>query len=153
MITYLVQFLLAFLYASLLEWGIHKYLFHGLGKNKKSVFSSHWHTHHKLCRKNKNFDSCYAKFPPHSSVIKEILNLLILNLVHFPLYFLSPFFYFSMTFFSVRYFYMHQRSHLDVEWGKKNMPWHYDHHMGKDQDANWGVTNPLWDIIFCTRKK
>ena len=48
---------------------------------------------------------------------------------------------------------MHQRGHLNVEWGKKNMPWHYDHHMGKDQDANWGVTNPFWDIIFGTRKK
>ena len=30
-------------------------------------------------------------------------------------------------------------------------PWHYDHHMGKNQDANWCVTFPLWDHILGTR--
>ena len=49
------------------------------------------------------------------------------------------------------YFYVHQRGHLDPEWAKKNIPWHYDHHMGKDQDANWGVTTDFWDIVINTR--
>jgi sterol desaturase/sphingolipid hydroxylase (fatty acid hydroxylase superfamily) len=53
----------------------------------------------------------------------------------------------------VRYFYMHQKSHRDVEWGKKHIPWHYDHHMGKNQDANWGVTTAIWDLIMGTREK
>jgi len=145
--------LLAFLYANLLEWTVHKYLFHGLGKNKKSFFSSHWRVHHQICRKNNNYDASYTKFPPHSAVLREILNLCLLNLIHLPLYHISPFFYLCLALFTVRYFYMHQRSHTDVEWGKENLPWHYDHHMGKDQDANWGVTSPLWDHIFGTRKK
>jgi len=48
---------------------------------------------------------------------------------------------------------MHRKSHLDVEWGKKWMPWHWDHHMGRDQNANWGVTLPLWDYALGTRVK
>ena len=107
MLFYSALFLLAFVYASLLEWVIHKYLFHGAGKNKKSSFAGHWHIHHKLCRKNDNADEIY----------------------------------------------IHRRCHVDVEWGKRNFPWHYDHHMGKNQDANWGVTNPLWDHILKTRIK
>ena len=152
MLMYPFLVLLAFVYANFLEWSIHKYLFHGLGKNKKSFFASHWSGHHQVCRKNENFDESYTKFPPDPSVLKELFSLFILNLIHFPLYFISPFFYLCLSLFSVRYFYMHQRGHLDVEWGKKNMPWHYDHHMGKDQDSNWGVTNPLWDNILGTRK-
>ena len=130
---------------------VHKYIFHGIGKNKKSTFSSHWHIHHKLCKKNNFKDKCYIETPLHFSVKKELTSLLLLVIVHLPLLFISWFFYVSLIFFSARYFYLHRKSHIDIEWGKKNLPWHYDHHMGKDQDANWGVTNPLWDYILGTR--
>lgn len=153
MLLYSALFLLAFVYANLLEWVIHKYLFHGLGKNKKSLFSSHWNIHHKLCRKNDNADATYNEFPPNPTVKQELTSLFVLVLLHIPLLFFSPFFFGSLVYFTARYFYIHRRCHTDVEWGKRNFPWHYDHHMGKDQDANWGVTNPLWDHIFRTRKK
>lgn len=153
MLEYSVLFILAFLYANLLEWVIHKYVFHGLGKNKESHFSGHWHTHHKLCRKNDNKDETYKEFPPHSSVKQELNSLLVLALMHSPIIFFSPFFYICLIYFTIRYFYIHRKSHTDVEWGKRNFPWHYDHHMGKDQDANWGVTSPLWDHILGTRKR
>ena len=55
--------------------------------------------------------------------------------------------------FAVRYFYFHKRAHTDVEWGKKKMPWHYDHHMGRNQDANYGVTFEWVDKLMGTRKK
>ena len=74
-------------------------------------------------------------------------------MVHTPLLFISPFFFGSLFYFACRYFYIHRKAHLDVEWGKKYFPWHYDHHMGKNQDANWGVTHPLWDYILGTRKR
>ena len=153
MLEYSALFILAFLYANLLEWAIHKYLFHGLGKNKESHFAGHWHTHHKLCRKNDNQDETYKEFPPHPSVKQELNSLFILVLLHTPVLFISPFFFGSLVYFAARYFYIHRKSHTDVEWGKRNFPWHYDHHMGKDQDSNWGVTSPLWDHIFGTRKR
>jgi len=48
---------------------------------------------------------------------------------------------------------VHRKAHLDTEWGKKNLPWHYDHHMGKNQNANWGVTTDWVDRLAGTRIK
>ena len=35
-----------------LEWFVHKYLLHGLGKKKNSFLAFHWSGHHKESRKN-----------------------------------------------------------------------------------------------------
>ena len=143
---------LAYLYATFLEWAIHKYVLHGLGKNKNSWFNFHWHSHHKTCRKNKYEDKNYSTFLS-LPVRREILGLYALLMVHMPIYFVSQYVFYTLMVCVLRYFYVHQKSHLDVEWAKKNIPWHYDHHMGKDQDANWGVTTDIWDTILKTRKK
>ena len=37
--------------------------------------------------------------------------------------------------------------------GKKAIPWHYDHHMNTNWDANWCVTRPWFDYIMGTRIK
>lgn len=34
---------------------------------------------------------------------------------------------------------------------KKRIPWHYDHHMTSNQNANWCVTKPWFDYIMGTR--
>lgn len=141
-----------YLYATWLEWALHKYILHGLGKNKNSWFNYHWHDHHQRCRKNKNVDDSYANWLS-PSVRREILSLYALKVVHLPLYFVMPWFYYTICFCAVRYFYMHQKAHQDVEWAKKYMPWHYDHHMGRNQHANWGVTTAFWDLIMGTREK
>ena len=52
---------------------------------------------------------------------------------------------------AVNYFYVHRRSHLEPEWGRKRIPWHFDHHMNSNQDANWCVTRPCFDYIMGTR--
>jgi len=147
-----IQIIIGYLYATWLEWALHKYVLHGLGKNKKNWFSFHWHSHHRTCRKNNNFDENYNTFLS-PSVIKEIASLCLLAAAHIPVYFIAPYLYCTLILCAVRYFYVHQKSHLNVIWGKIYFPWHYEHHMGKDQDANWGVTTALWDIILGTRKK
>jgi len=38
------------------------------------------------------------------------------------------------------------------KWGRYFYPWHWDHHMGKDQDCNWGVTIQWVDKLMGTRK-
>jgi sterol desaturase/sphingolipid hydroxylase (fatty acid hydroxylase superfamily) len=43
------------------------------------------------------------------------------------------------------YYYIHRRAHLEPEWAKRKIPWHYDHHMNSNQDANWCVTKPWFD--------
>ena len=39
-----------------------------------------------------------------------------------------------------------------LEWARENLTWHYDHHMGPDQDCNWCVTWPWFDHIMGTRE-
>ena len=50
------------------------------------------------------------------------------------------------------YYRVHRKSHTDTDWGKTHLPWHYDHHMGKNQDSNWCVTKPWMDLIMDTRE-
>ena len=64
---------------------------------------------------------------------------------------IAPFFTLGTYYAAGRYFYVHRRSHLDPEWGKKKIPWHYDHHMHSNQDANWCVTRPWFDYVMGTR--
>ena len=144
---------LAFIYGALAEWILHKYVLHGLGKKKGNLFSFHWHIHHKECRKNRNYDMNYLKSPRPPAVRKEKLSLVLLVLVHLPFLFVVPYFFFGLIAFAFRYFYYHRRSHIDIKWGRKNIPWHYDHHMGKNQDANYGVTFQWVDKLFKTRIK
>jgi hypothetical protein len=49
------------------------------------------------------------------------------------------------------YYYVHRRAHLEPDWAKRTIPWHYDHHMNSNQDANWCVTRPWFDYVMGTR--
>ena len=97
---------------------------------------------------DKNYDKVLSL-----PVRREILGLYALLVLHFPIYFILPYFYYTLVVCTVRYFYVHQKAHRDTEWAKKHMPWHYDHHMGKNQDANWGVTTDIWDTILNTKRR
>jgi len=138
-------------YAQIMEWLLHKYVLHNLGKKKNSKWSSHWHVHHRTSRKNKNIDKDYEKSfldPAHRS---EVAGLFFILLFHLPILFYLPLFYCTLVFCSIHYFVIHRKSHLNTEWCKKNLPWHYDHHMGKNQNANWGVTTDWVDRLMKTR--
>ena len=41
------------------EWATHKYLLHGLGRDRKSRFSFHFHDHHQAVRRNGGYDPAY----------------------------------------------------------------------------------------------
>src|SRR5258705_11371845 len=41
------------------EWATHKYLLHGLGRDKKSRFAFHYHQHHQAVRRNGGYDPAY----------------------------------------------------------------------------------------------
>lgn len=152
MASVLLQLAAGFLYANLFEWLWHKYVFHGLGKKKKSRFSSHWRKHHRAVRKNSYIDEAYKEFSGFTKdPMREVYELLLAALVHSPLFFIFPYFAGWLWFHAGLYFYIHRKSHLNPDWAKKWVPWHYDHHMGKNQDANWCVTFPFWDYILGTR--
>ena len=140
--------------ANLTEWVVHKYVLHGLGQNKKSFWSFHWHTHHGNARKNGHLDSDYT-----GSVFewngqgKEALALVAGGVAMLPLLPVAPLFTMTVAYSSWNYYRKHKRAHLDPEWARRNLPWHYDHHMGPNQHANWCVTKPWADIVLGTRER
>ncbi len=140
------------------EWAAHKYILHGLGKrSRKSYFRYHFHEHHKEARKHGMYDRFY-----HRSVFahggnhaqgREALALTLVGLAHLPLFPVAPFYTGTVWYSLAKYHRVHKRAHLDTEWAREHVPWHYDHHMGVNQDANWGVTHEWFDRLMGTRER
>lgn len=140
-----IQIIMGIFAASFLEWVIHKHILHELGKKKVSIFSFHWGVHHANARRNKFLDNNVS--------MREFFGILSLCIVVLPLWFLLPVMYYVMLFHAGVYFVLHNLAHKYPKFAKRFMPWHYDHHMGKNQNTNWCVVHPLADYIFKTRSK
>ncbi len=145
---------LGWLYANVGEWIIHKHVLHGLGRKKSSFWSFHWHEHHRESRRRDMHDSQYERslleWGPQS---KEVVSLLGAAVVHAPLFPVAPFFTGTLWYCIWRYYRVHKRAHLDPDWARENLPWHVDHHMGRNQNLNWCVTHPFFDYVMGTRKR
>ena len=137
-------FLLGLIYGSFLEWGVHKYLFHGLGKNKDSVFAFHLREHHINCISHGNKDTRFT--------LRENIGIVALTLLHLPIFFFSPFLYYGLAAYGLAFIIFHKLIHNNTEWGKKWFPWHWDHHM-HHQNHNMNVVLPIVDHILGTRKR
>ena len=149
----MLGFPIGLLYANAGEWFIHKHVLHGTGKNKKSMWAFHFHEHHRAARKHRMLDEDYNR-----SVVgwhaqgKEALGVVGLAALHLPLFPVAPFFTGAVVFSAYKYYTRHKRSHEDPEWARQHLTWHYDHHMGPNQDSNWCVTWPWFDHVMGTRE-
>jgi hypothetical protein len=145
---------LGLMYANAGEWWFHKHALHGLGRNRDSFWSFHWHEHHAKARKLDMFDDQYqSSLLEWNPQTKELAALIVNAVAMAPLFPFAPFFVGTVWWSSARYYKVHKRAHLDPQWARENLPWHYDHHMGRDQNANWCVTYPWFDIVMGTRKE
>jgi hypothetical protein len=150
----MLGFPIGILYSNAVEWVIHKYVLHGLGKRKGSFFGFHWKNHHRNARRNAMRDPGYDKpIWDWNSRGREAASILAVVAVHTPLVVVAPWFTAAVWYSGFNYLYKHQKCHQDIEWGKRHMRSHYDHHMGKDQDTNWCVTRPWFDWVMGTRVK
>lgn len=139
--------------ANATEWLVHKHVLHGTGREKSSFWSFHWHEHHRACRRSEMRDEHYEQpVVGNHSQGKEAAALVVASAALLPLVPVAPFFVGTLWYSAINYYRVHKRSHLDPEWSRENLPWHYDHHMGPDQDANWCVTKPWFDDLMGTRK-
>ena len=146
--------LLTVVYENFFEWWVHKYLLHGLGKNRASFWSFHWIDHHSKARRNGFIDPDYANQSwSWNSSTKELAALLAGGIIHLPLLLISPLAYGTLVACGIWYYSAHRWSHTHPAWANKHLSWHWDHHMGPDQNRNWCVTWPLTDWILGTRKK
>ena len=148
MLGIVLQVAIAWAYSHVLEYCLHRWLLHN--RKRKQWFRNHFGDHHRIARKNMMFDS-----KAHDSLsVKgdpEIKGLIVLSLLHAPVAILWPFAYAYLVVASCTYFLVHRRAHQDFRWARQYVPWHYDHHMGKNQNMNWGVRLPWVDWIMGTR--
>jgi sterol desaturase/sphingolipid hydroxylase (fatty acid hydroxylase superfamily) len=143
---------LAFATSAAFEWWAHKHVLHGKGKKKESFWSFHFHEHHGASRRNGMLDDDYHRSPLRwNAQGKEVLALTLMALPVAALLPVAPFWSLTSLYCAQRYYRVHKRAHLDPEWARTHLPWHYDHHMGPDQDCNWGVTTAWFDELMGTR--
>ena len=134
------------------EWAAHKYLLHERGRDKRSQWHRHW-VHHRAVRRNDYYDPMYEEFPiGRHAQGQEIYGLCVASLAIAPLFPIAPFFCAASWYSAFNYWSRHRKAHMNPEWGREHMPWHYDHHMGVNQDTNWCVTRPWFDYVMGTRR-
>lgn len=149
---------LALFFANGVEWYTHKYALHGkpqAGGGRKSPdekrMKNHW-AHHRRVRLNQyNDDELYLHPFGNDAGRLEIRGVVLLAGLTTFVFPVAPLFTLTSYYCGWNYYNTHRKSHLDPEWGKKVIPWHYDHHMNTNQDANWCVTKPWFDYIMGTR--
>ncbi len=147
------------LYTQLVEHSLHRYVLHSDSSKKKkktnekgsSWFSFHWLKHHKEARRSSMIDDAYVEVRGHALV--ELALVACLMLLHVPLAMFFPSMFLGIVLGTLAYLLVHHACHTRVGWAKRHAPWHYDHHMGPDQDSNWCVTLPLLDAFLKTRKR
>lgn len=138
--------------SNLFEWWFHKHVLHGRGRHG-GWWGFHLHRHHANVLRQQGWDTDYAKGWVRSEPqFKEVVGLVAVTLPFLPLLPVAPFFTGTVVYCSWRYYQCHKRAHLDPAWAREHLPWHYDHHMGPDQEANWCVTRPWADVLLGTRK-
>lgn len=148
----MIGFPLGLVYSNAIEWVVHKYALHGLGKRKGSFWAFHWVGHHRNSRRHGMIDSDYRKpLSDWNGRGKEAACIGLLCAAHLPLAGVWPYFTAAVCYSGFNYLYKHRKAHLDPQWALKHMKWHVDHHMGKNQDANWCVTKPWFDYVLGTR--
>ena len=143
MIAAFVLFFLGLFYGNFLEYVIHRYTFHKLGKKKNSIWRYHLKGHHVLSKKQNFVDLT------ESSI--ETVGMVLLILFHTPLYFVALPFWAGVTLYALAFKFLHGWQHKHPELTKKFMKWHWDHHM-KNPNENFGVVAPWCDYLFGTRK-
>ncbi len=131
-----------FLYFSFLEYCIHRWIVHPLSKKHYSFFKLHLFNHHRIAKNEAMIDADY------SNDNKFIIGIMFF---HMPMIIISSTLLFGIIIYTIVYSIMHQRCHSIPGWARRHAPWHYDHHMGPNHDANWGTVIPLWDALLCTR--
>lgn len=162
MLKFASQFVGGLLIANAFEWAAHKYILHGTPRKGQPRYSpspasmnSHW-THHRMVRKTQFADECYEHGISDERTRLELLSLAVVATAASGVTLLASRqnkgFVAAYWYSAANYFYVHRRAHLEPEWAKKSIPWHYDHHMNTIQDANWCVTRPWFDYLMGTRE-
>ena len=144
MISTFVLFCLGLFYGNFLEYVIHRYVFHKMGRKKGSMWRYHLKGHHVLSRKQGFIDLTTSSI--------ETTGLTVLIAIHIPIAFVAFPIWAGVTLYALAFNYMHGYQHKHPEFTQKYMKWHWDHHMSNPNE-NFGVVAPWCDYLFGTRKE
>lgn len=134
-------------YGTWLEWFLHKYVLHRLLLKFKIKFHS---DHHGAVVKNDGRDPEYD-IPVWTMPFRlnEIWFVCLVGLIHFPLAWVSVWFYVGNWIAIALYIVIHIASHKYPKLGWRWMPWHMQHHLVAS-NKNYGVITPFWDWVHGT---
>jgi hypothetical protein len=143
---------LGLLAANAFEWFAHNKLLHEYGRNRSGSAHYHW-DHHREVRRNAfsepQYDHIFGEeYARHRYEIEALVRV---SLIVSPLFPIAPFFTATLWYSAFNYYHCHRKSHENPEWAREHLPWHVDHHLGRNQDTNWCVTKPWFDYIMGTR--
>lgn len=137
-------FLLGIFIANIIEYSIHKYLFHGFGKKRDSIFAFHLREHHLIARRN--------DFVDRKVSAREWIGIPILILICSPLLIAGAPVFYGLTLYAVAFVVLHNIQHRNPEITKKYFWWHYNHHMS-NQNKSWAVVIPIMDVLTGSLEK
>jgi sterol desaturase/sphingolipid hydroxylase (fatty acid hydroxylase superfamily) len=153
MFSILLQLCGGWVYGHFFEYAVHRWVLHGPMRKKGRLLSFHFTQHHKNAKQNRFEDSSYDKpFERGNCANKELISLGLVAALHVPLVFYLPWLFAMSTCSLVSYYYHHYKSHTNPKWGKSKLPWHYDHHMGRNQNLNFGVRSSFFDKMLGTHE-
>lgn len=138
--------------ANAFEWYAHKRILHEAGRNKTGTAHFHW-DHHREVRRHDLHEPMYDQYwgEGYERHRFEVESLVKISLIVSPLFPIAPFFTATLWYSAWNYYHLHRKSHDHPDWARENLPWHVDHHLGRNQDMNWCVTKPWFDYIMGTR--
>lgn len=145
-----MQITIAWIYGHVLEYVLHRFILHNRKVMLGKPFKRHFAGHHGRIRKSGMFDVDYARLRKYSFLDFEPLILFFISLVHLPIALYFPYAYVVLLLSGVLYFVVHALTHIAPATMIKIIPWHSWHHLGKNQNMNYGVRLPIIDIIAGT---
>ena len=147
-----LQILGAWLYGHVLEYCLHRFVLHNPRLLSGRPFKRHFAGHHKSVRKGGMLDTGYHDWQKYTPLDFEPAFLTFLALIHLPVAIYFPAAYAVLAWSAFAYFVVHAATHLFPDTFEKIFPWHTWHHLGKNQNVNYGVRLPIIDMLVGTYK-
>lgn len=129
------------------EYLLHRYIFHldlksEIGKKIHFIFHG---VHHDYPSDSRRLVMPPSVSIPLASLFYVLFRFLIGNISVHPFFagFLIGYLFYDMTHFAVHHFNMHSKFWLAIKH-------HHIKHHYKDPDRGFGVSSPLWDVVFGT---
>lgn len=145
-----LQVLIAWLYGHVVEYCLHRFVLHNPKVLSGKPFKRHFSGHHGIVRKSGMTDPTYSTWRKYFLLDFEPVVMIMIAIIHIPVALYFPAAYAVLAWSAAVYFCLHAATHLFPSVFNKLTPWHMWHHLGKNQNVNYGVRLPIIDMLVGT---